>query len=397
MLEEITKWMAVNSEGIYGTRPWKMCGQRRDRPPAGKPLSTSGLARTSPPTTSASPPRAGPLYAFVMGWPEREAVIPTLAEGGKLGVGKIRSVELLGHRGKLKFTQDRQGLRVALPPEKPSDARGGFQDRRSLKRGRGGATLKTVRLALFALFRIHAGASTHPLAPLTAAEIRVTAEIMEADHRIPATARYQHRRAGRTRLKTRCCATPPPPAAPSPFSTTMRATAPGRSRQPGDAQARPLQQVPGAQPMVTGDDSTRADQIVRADPRWQRAMLARGIRDLNNVVIIAWTAGYFALPGTEQGTCGARHAVLLRRQHAQLLRASDRRRGGARESHHRQDTGAAGYRSQPADSARKRRACPRSSTCRSATPPAPLKITQPTGPGFRIEDGEVRWQKWRFR
>src|SRR5262249_47550475 len=30
-------------------------------------------------------------------------------------------------------------------------------------------------------------------------------------------------------------------------------------------------------------------------------------------------------------------------------------------------------------------------------PPAPLNITQPGGPGFRIEDGEVRWQKWRFR
>jgi primary-amine oxidase len=29
--------------------------------------------------------------------------------------------------------------------------------------------------------------------------------------------------------------------------------------------------------------------------------------------------------------------------------------------------------------------------------PAPLTISQPNGPGFRIEDGEVRWQKWRFR
>src|SRR5262249_23727224 len=62
-----------------------------------------------------------------------------------------------------------------------------------------------------------------------------------------------------------------------------------------------LQQMPGAQPMVTGDDSQRADQIVRADPRWQRAIAARGVRDMNNVVTIAWTAGYFALPGTEQG------------------------------------------------------------------------------------------------
>src|SRR5205807_2652002 len=29
--------------------------------------------------------------------------------------------------------------------------------------------------------------------------------------------------------------------------------------------------------------------------------------------------------------------------------------------------------------------------------PAPLHITQPLGPGFTIDDGEVRWQKWRFR
>ena len=37
-----------------------------------------------------------------------------------------------------------------------------------------------------------------------------------------------------------------------------------------------LREVRGAQPMVTGDDSGRADQIVRSDPRWQRAMAARG-------------------------------------------------------------------------------------------------------------------------
>jgi len=56
-----------------------------------------------------------------MAWPEREASIPTLAQGGKLSVGKIRSVELLGNRGRLKFTQDENALRVTLPAEKPSD------------------------------------------------------------------------------------------------------------------------------------------------------------------------------------------------------------------------------------------------------------------------------------
>jgi alpha-L-fucosidase len=65
--------------------------------------------------------KGGTLYAYVMGWPEREAVVPTLALGGVNQVGKIRGVELLGHRGALQFTQDERALRVTLPAEKPSD------------------------------------------------------------------------------------------------------------------------------------------------------------------------------------------------------------------------------------------------------------------------------------
>jgi len=61
------------------------------------------------------------LYAFVMGWPGKEASIPTLALGGRLDVGKIRNVELLGHKGKVTFTQDEGALKVQMPPEKPSD------------------------------------------------------------------------------------------------------------------------------------------------------------------------------------------------------------------------------------------------------------------------------------
>ena len=112
--------MAVNSEGIYGTRPWKIAGSAA--PPAAgnnafnernrKDLTADDVRYTTKNST---------LYAFVMGWPEREAVVPTLALGGKNQVGKIRSLELLGHRGKLKFTQDEQSLRVTLPPEKPSE------------------------------------------------------------------------------------------------------------------------------------------------------------------------------------------------------------------------------------------------------------------------------------
>ncbi|MDE3166156.1 MAG: alpha-L-fucosidase [Acidobacteriota bacterium] len=123
VVEGITKWMAVNSEGIYSTRPWKVAGNAPPPPPAEqqrmgfnernrKDLTAADVRFTS---------KGDTLYAFVMGWPEREAVIEPLALGGKPGAGKIRSVELLGHHGKLNYTQDERGLRITLPPEKPSD------------------------------------------------------------------------------------------------------------------------------------------------------------------------------------------------------------------------------------------------------------------------------------
>jgi alpha-L-fucosidase len=61
------------------------------------------------------------LYAFVMGWPERDATMPSLGLGGKNSVPKFRNVELLGHSGKLKWTQDETALKVAMPEQKPSE------------------------------------------------------------------------------------------------------------------------------------------------------------------------------------------------------------------------------------------------------------------------------------
>jgi alpha-L-fucosidase len=120
VLEGITQWMSVNSEGIYGTRPWKVPGNATV-PVAGqmgfnernrKDLTAADVRFTRKGST---------LYAFVMGWPDKEAAIPTLATGGKLGVGRIRNVELLGHKGKVTFTQDEGALKVQMPAEKPSE------------------------------------------------------------------------------------------------------------------------------------------------------------------------------------------------------------------------------------------------------------------------------------
>ena len=125
-------------------------------------------------------------------------------------------------------------------------------------------------------------------------------------------------------------------------------------------------------------------------------MEARGIRDLNHVVIVAWTAGYFDLPGTQQG---------------RVVRAIPYYSGGNTRNYYAHpiegvvahvnlttgsvlefldtDRGVPVPR-EPAELGPLFNAPLRIS-------PAPLAITQIAGPGFRIENGEVRWEKWRFR
>ena len=113
ILSEITDWMAVNSEAIHATRPWKVFGEgpgiqlkaqaafneraRADLTPADVRFTTKG--RT--------------LYAILMGWPQGNALVKSVT-------GKVRTVEMLGHQDSLPWSQDAAGLRVSMPATPPS-------------------------------------------------------------------------------------------------------------------------------------------------------------------------------------------------------------------------------------------------------------------------------------
>ena len=61
------------------------------------------------------------LYAFIMGWPETEAVVRALGAASPQSPGKIENVELLGYQDRLTWNQEATGLRVQLPAGKLSD------------------------------------------------------------------------------------------------------------------------------------------------------------------------------------------------------------------------------------------------------------------------------------
>jgi alpha-L-fucosidase len=129
IVAEITAWMDVNSEGIYGTRPWKIYGTGPSTLPKGSHeyvdwTKWGGFNEANRTDLTANDVRfttkGSTLYAFVMGWPQPFILLQPLALGSQQNPGKLRSVELLGHHGKLTWKQDESGLRVDMPAEKPS-------------------------------------------------------------------------------------------------------------------------------------------------------------------------------------------------------------------------------------------------------------------------------------
>jgi alpha-L-fucosidase len=123
ILAEVTSWMSVNGDAIYGTRPWKISGSG---PGLGKPTATRAETNfneknrkelTAEDLRFAT--KGDTLYVFVMGMPETSVVVAPLALGGKLTVGKIQNVELLGYGGKLTWRQDETGLSIQLPETRP--------------------------------------------------------------------------------------------------------------------------------------------------------------------------------------------------------------------------------------------------------------------------------------
>jgi len=119
-LQEMAKWMDVNGEAIFDSKPWILFGEGPTC------VGTGGFGeRNAKPYTPQDirfTVKGENLFAFALGWPaDGKVVIQSLAKPTGFSGNRISAVNLLGHRRELKWTQDQKGLTIVLPAQKPCD------------------------------------------------------------------------------------------------------------------------------------------------------------------------------------------------------------------------------------------------------------------------------------
>jgi alpha-L-fucosidase len=121
ILDDLAAWIAVNGEGIYGTRPWHVTMEGETQPSQER-FREVELAWT--PADYRFTAKGKCIYAFQMGWPEEGTALIksfTTGPGGyRLKVAEVENVELLGFEGQLAFEHGKDGLVIrGLPEQRP--------------------------------------------------------------------------------------------------------------------------------------------------------------------------------------------------------------------------------------------------------------------------------------
>jgi alpha-L-fucosidase len=120
IVEEIGKWMKINGEAIYSTRPWKVFGEGPAKVTEGK-FQGESIKKVTAEDIRYTRNKAGTvIYAIALGCPEGKMTLRSLGTAAATKPGKVAHVELLGSHARPVWTQTASALNVTLPRGRPA-------------------------------------------------------------------------------------------------------------------------------------------------------------------------------------------------------------------------------------------------------------------------------------
>ncbi|HEY6624670.1 MAG TPA: primary-amine oxidase [Acidimicrobiales bacterium] len=241
----------------------------------------------------------------------------------------------------------------------------------------------------------------HPLAPLTAEEIRAAVTAVRADGRVGKEARFATVTLDEPPKAVLSAFRPGDPVerrvhlviVPGPESTVIEAVV-AVDAAAGAAIVSWVERS-DVRPALLFEESMRAIRALKADPDWQEAMRRRDITDFDKVQIDPWPTGNFGRPEEENRRIA--RCLSYYREHTAdngyarpiegVIATVDAARGQVLEMLDYgivplpEETGS--YYPEDHEPLR--------------TDLRPLEIVQPEGPSFTVESNLVRWQRWSVR
>ncbi len=119
ILEEIGVWTSANGEGIFGSRPWKIYGEKPADKAVKKPDRFDENFGYSPKDIRFTT-KGATLYAYCLGKPEEDINIKSLAKASMLTDKPVISIDMVGSNEKISWKQTSDALVIKKPVKMPS-------------------------------------------------------------------------------------------------------------------------------------------------------------------------------------------------------------------------------------------------------------------------------------
>jgi alpha-L-fucosidase len=119
ILEEIGIWTAANGEGIYGSRPWRIYGEK----PVDKHVKKLGRFDENFGYSSKDirfTTKGNTLYAYCLGKPEEDISIKSLGKSSNPTSKSIASIAMVGSKEKIQWKQTSEALVIKKPANLPT-------------------------------------------------------------------------------------------------------------------------------------------------------------------------------------------------------------------------------------------------------------------------------------